>query len=94
MVVVLFAAAFAAPASSDCRVLDPELQGAYAGPCKDGLAEGYGYAMGTAEYRGGFKAGMKSGEGVKTWPNGDRYEGGFADDCKRGYGKYVWGRGP
>jgi len=92
--VAIFLLAMNAQAAPHCRVLDPELQGAYAGPCKNGLAEGYGYAMGTAEYRGDFKAGMKDGQGVKTWPNGDRYEGGFVNDRKQGYGKYVWGRGP
>ena len=77
-----------------CRVIDPELQGGYAGPCVHGLAEGEGYATGIATYRGGFKAGMKDGHGVKTWPNGDRYEGGFAADRKQGEGTYTWGRGP
>jgi hypothetical protein len=83
-----------AVAAQDCGVLDPELKGYYAGPCKDGLAEGEGVARGTAEYRGGFRAGKKHGEGVKAWPNGDRYEGGFAGDRREGRGKYAWGRGP
>jgi hypothetical protein len=77
-----------------CRVIDPELQGVYSGPCVNGLAEGYGHAAGTAEYTGEFKAGMKHGQGVKTWPNGDRYEGSFVDDRKQGAGTYTWGRGP
>jgi len=77
-----------------CRVLDPELQKSYSGPCVSGLAEGEGIAAGTAEYRGGFKAGRKHGRGAKTWPNGDRYEGEFADDHKNGYGVYEWGKGP
>ncbi len=74
-------------------MLDPELQGRYAGPCVGGLAEGEGSASGFAEYRGGFKAGRKHGKGVKTWPNGDRYEGDFVDDRKEGFGVYAWGRG-
>jgi hypothetical protein len=77
-----------------CRVLDPELQKSYSGPCVNGLAEGEGVATGTAEYRGGFKEGRKHGRGVKTWPNGDRYEGEFAADNKDGYGVYEWGKGP
>src|SRR5512139_2318889 len=81
-------------AAQECKVLDPELQGAYAGPCKDGLAEGVGQAKGAAEYRGEFRAGRKHGKGVKTWPNGDRYEGEFAEDHREGRGKYTWGRGP
>jgi hypothetical protein len=80
--------------AQDCRVLDPELQGAYAGGCAGGLAEGEGYAVGSAQYRGAFRAGRKHGSGVKIWPNGDRYEGEFANDAKHGAGAYTWGRGP
>ena len=76
-----------------CRVIDPELQGRYSGPCVDGLAEGEGVASGIAEYRGGFHRGRKHGKGVKTWPNGDRYEGEFVDDGKQGFGTYQWGSG-
>jgi hypothetical protein len=78
----------------ECRVLDPELRGSYAGPCVNGLAEGEGSAVGTAEYQGEFKAGCKHGKGAKTWPNGDRYEGEFVEDRKEGVGAYTWGRGP
>ena len=81
-------------AAQACRVLDPELLRSYSGPCLNGFAEGEGGASGVAEYRGGFKAGRKHGQGVKTWPNGDRYEGEFAADAKDGYGVYQWGRGP
>jgi len=77
-----------------CRVLDVELQESYAGPCVDGLAEGYGLAQGTARYEGEFRAGLKHGKGVKLWPNGDRYAGEFVDDRKEGAGTYTWGRGP
>ncbi|HUJ87516.1 MAG TPA: hypothetical protein VLX30_11760 [Burkholderiales bacterium] len=80
--------------AAGCRVIDPELQGGYAGPCVNGLAEGEGYASGIASYRGHFKAGMKDGRGVKSWPNGDRYEGEFVHDRKQGRGTYRWGRGP
>jgi hypothetical protein len=92
----LMALAFVAlPACADgCRVLDPQLQGSYTGPCAKGLAEGKGVATGIATYEGDFKAGRKHGRGVKTWVNGDRYEGGFADDNKQGQGTYTWGRGP
>jgi hypothetical protein len=83
-----------AAAAQDCKVLDPELQAAYAGPCVNGLAEGEGRASGIAAYEGGFKAGRKHGHGVKAWPNGDRYEGTFVDGRKEGRGKYTWGRGP
>jgi hypothetical protein len=80
--------------AQNCRVLDPELQKSYSGPCEDGLAEGQGVATGSAEYHGGFKQGRKHGKGVKTWPNGDRYEGEFVADGKDGYGVYEWGKGP
>ncbi|MGA8005286.1 MAG: hypothetical protein WCA17_04240 [Burkholderiales bacterium] len=94
-VAILVLAVVSSPAWGDgCRVIDPELQGGYAGPCANGLAEGEGYATGIATYRGHFKAGRKDGEGVKSWPNGDRYEGGFVDDHKQGHGIYTWGRGP
>lgn len=79
--------------AENCRVIDPELQGSYSGPCVNGLAEGVGSASGTASYHGGFKAGLKDGHGVKSWPNGDRYEGGFVNDRKEGQGVYTWGRG-
>lgn len=85
---------FSAVAHAQCRVLDPELQGSYSGPCVNGLAEGHGIARGSAVYEGDFKAGMKDGKGVKTWPNGDRYEGGFVADRRQGHGVYTWGRGP
>jgi hypothetical protein len=90
----LFAFVFFVEAQAACRVIDPELQESYAGECVNGLAEGFGYASGTAEYRGGFRKGMKHGQGEKTWPNGDRYEGGFVEDHKEGQGVYSWGRGP
>jgi hypothetical protein len=79
-----------ASGSTACRVLDPELVGVYRGGCKDGLAEGYGEAKGSAEYRGDFHVGRKQGRGVKTWPSGDRYEGDFVSDRKEGVGKYTW----
>lgn len=85
---------FSGAQAQSCRVLDPELLRSYSGPCVNGFAEGEGLASGVAEYRGGFKAGRKHGEGVKTWANGDRYEGEFVDDQKQGYGVYQWGRGP
>lgn len=92
---IFLAALLASPAlAQECKVVDPELQEAYAGPCVGGLAQGEGFAQGTAQYRGGFKAGRKHGYGVKRWPSGDRYEGEWVDDRKHGAGTYVWGRGP
>lgn len=99
MLLACFAAVALFPLSASgeaaCLVLDPELAGSHQGGCKDGLAEGYGQARGTAEYRGDFHAGRKHGKGVKTWPSGERYEGEFMQDRKQGIGMYVWSeRGP
>jgi hypothetical protein len=94
LVLCILALSPVAALAQTCKVLDPELQGSYTGPCKDGLAEGSGHARGAAEYRGEFRAGKKHGQGVKTWPSGDRYEGEFAEDRREGRGKYTWGRGP
>ena len=84
---------FASTAWAQCRVLDTELQGRYAGACVNGLASGQATASGDARYEGEFKAGRKHGKGVKTWPNGDRYQGDFVEDRKEGFGTYTWGRG-
>jgi hypothetical protein len=81
-------------AQSSCKALDPEIAGAYKGDCRNGLANGYGEATGSAAaYRGEFRDGRKNGKGVKQWTNGDRYEGSFADDRKEGDGVYTWGPG-
>src|SRR5487761_2731539 len=76
----LLMASALAQTHASCKVLDPELQGTYVGGCKNGLADGYGEASGTAHYEGQFKAGRKDGKGVKTWPDGDRYDGEFVAD--------------
>lgn len=76
--------------AQSCKVLDPELQGAYAGSCIDGLAEGVGEARGVAIYRGTFHAGMKHGTGTKIWPWGDSYQGGYAKDQMEGEGRFSW----
>ena len=83
----------AALAAEACRVIDPELQGQYTGPCVEGLAQGNGVAVGAARYTGDFVAGRKHGMGLKVWPNGDRYEGAFVADRKQGQGAYRWGAG-
>jgi len=90
-VVMLCVSPAAAQVAQKCFVADPELQGFYAGGCKDGKAEGQGTAKGSATYAGEFRAGLKQGRGVKTWPWGDRYEGEFAEDTKHGMGSYTWG---
>jgi hypothetical protein len=84
----------ALPASSTCRVLDPELQTQYAGPCSgDGWAHGIGKATGPrAVYEGRFVFGAKQGAGTKTWADtGDQYMGEFFQDARQGTGTYTWG---
>lgn len=90
---LFFGATFAmgARAESACRVLDPELQGYYAGSCVGGLADGQGEARGRAVYVGSFNAGRKHGDGTKTWPNGDRYVGSFVADLREGKGILSFG---
>jgi hypothetical protein len=88
---MLCASPAAAQPAQKCFVLDTELQEAYSGACRDGKAEGRGTAKGSASYAGEFRAGLKQGRGVKTWPWGDRYEGGFSEDAKHGMGSYTWG---
>lgn len=90
--VLVCAVAAPAYAQTTCKVYDPELQSTYSGGCKDGLAEGAGEARGSAHYVGAFRAGLKHGKGVKTWPGGDRYEGDFVDDRREGTGMYSWGQ--
>ena len=84
----------APPAINTCRVLDPELQNHYTGPCSgDGWAHGMGKATGAyAHYEGRFVFGAKQGVGTKSWTNtGDRYEGDFFQDARDGSGIYTWG---
>ncbi|HBF63200.1 MAG TPA: hypothetical protein DDW59_07175, partial [Gammaproteobacteria bacterium] len=42
------------------------------------------------EYQGAFVAGLKSGEGAFSWPNGNRYVGSFAEDQRSGSGVFLW----
>ena len=80
--------------AASCKVIDPELQGTYTGPCDNkGFAYGTGSASGTAKYDGEFRNGKKQGFGKKQWPKtGDTYVGEFDDDYRHGYGTYSWGK--
>ncbi|HTT36589.1 MAG TPA: hypothetical protein VMH32_02830 [Burkholderiales bacterium] len=91
--ILLTSVAWGAQAAPPCKVMDPELADSYEGPCVKGLAQGKGMARGKAVYEGEFDRGMKDGDGVKSWPWGDRYEGEFKDDFKEGHGVYTWGQG-
>jgi len=47
-----------------------------------------------AEYTGGWKNGMRSGQGKQIYPNGDMYDGPWLKDNKHGdKGKFVWADG-
>src|SRR6185436_11644783 len=82
--------------AQNCKVLDPELQESYAGPCVDGLAEGKGIKSwpNGDRYEGEFAADHKDGFGTYQWGEGpwkgERYEGSFAQDRRQGYGMYWW----
>ena len=36
---------------------------------------------------------QRSGSGIYTWANGERYEGEFKDNIMSGYGTYTWPEG-
>src|SRR3954463_11418265 len=74
--------------AANCGVTDPELKGFYEGGCRNGLAEGDGFAHGSAEYEGEFHKGLKHRRGVKTWPWPDPYDGEFVNERHQGKGMY------
>ena len=43
-------------------------------------------ALSRAHYEGGFREGARHGEGVYTWPNGNRFEGEWRDGKLHGQG--------
>jgi hypothetical protein len=80
-----------AQAPQTCLVYDLEINKNYEGGCKDGKAEGFGTARGSATYVGEFKEGRKHGKGVQTWESGSRYEGEFFQDLRQGAGTFTFG---
>ena len=36
-----------------------------------------------------YKDGKKHGQGVRTWPDGDKYVGGYKNGKRHGYGVYT-----
>ena len=36
---------------------------------------------------------MKHGEGIETWPNGNKYNGKFEKNMRHGYGEVTWSDG-
>ena len=66
----------------------------YRGAVRGSNLHGRGeYVSKAFKYEGEFNDGLKQGEGVYTWDNGDRYEGRFAEDRPDGRGKYQFANG-
>ena len=72
-----------------CKVLKPEIAGAFKGKCKNGLAHGKGIATGTDSYEGQFSKGLPNGSGKYTWQNGSVYIGEWCDGERNGIGRYI-----
>jgi hypothetical protein len=51
------------------------------------------YTSKAFQYQGEFKDGLKHGNGMYVWENGDRYEGDFSEDRPSGKGKYRFSSG-
>lgn len=73
---------------STCKVLLKEISGSYNGPCKNGLAEGKGTALGEDSYTGFFQNGLPEGKGKYTYKNGNVFTGYWKNGLKNGEGKF------
>ena len=74
----------------NCKVLKPELAGSYTGKCKQGLANGFGTAVGTDRYEGQFIKGLPDGKGTYTWATGESYAGEWEEGERSGAGDYTF----
>jgi len=69
-----------------CKVLLPGIDSAYAGKCKNGLANGSGEAWGRFHYKGKFAVGYPDGEGRADYPDGTFYIGNWEKGVRQGKG--------
>lgn len=66
----------------------------YRGAMRGSTYHGKGeYVSKAFKYEGDFRDGIKQGQGVYAWENGDRYEGTFTADRADGRGKYWFANG-
>jgi hypothetical protein len=72
-----------------CKVLMPSISSSYTGPCKQGLADGKGEAIGVDRYVGDFKKGLPDGEGTYFWQTGQIYKGRWRKGLRNGQGEYT-----
>jgi hypothetical protein len=72
-----------------CKVLKPQIAGAYSGECKNGLAEGKGESTGEDFYKGEFVKGLPDGVGTYTWKNGATYSGQWKKGMRDGNGIFT-----
>jgi hypothetical protein len=86
-----------------CRAWNPAPQPnevfSWRGDCNDGYIDGYGILYWIVDGIPGrkekatFMQGKKYGQGIVTWPTGERYEGNYYDGLKNGWGIYTWANG-
>jgi len=66
----------------------------YRGAMRGSNLHGKGeYVSKAFKYEGEFSEGLKQGQGVYVWDNGDRYDGRFSNDRPDGLGKYHFANG-
>ncbi len=88
LITALLTAADSLDAQSGCKVLLAPISDNYTGECRQGLADGYGEAVGTDSYQGRFSKGLPDGEGTYTWASGAVYRGQWKRGMRDGRGAY------
>ena len=77
---------FVASAQLPCKVLLRDIDSAYIGKCKNGLAHGQGEAWGKFYFKGKFVEGYPQGQGRAEYPDGTIYTGNWKKGLKNGKG--------